>query len=209
MKKTSLYCPVSGCHAKAPHASDPIVRGLIQEFGPPEKMAMWTLAAMVELSKSIHKDLAEKRLFAWFTRLRQPEELYIRTLYALFVASDQELHHLLSGEPPHGLSRLYSRVNKLVFDGKGLLQAPQPGARISTFKPIDVLQDGNHVSFRALMSCIGWANHLATPPSPEAYSRHLGNYCQQLDYIHGMFKAGKGKQEVLAGLIRLRRSAKP
>jgi len=38
---------------------------------------------MAELSQSICRDLAEKKIFAWISRLRPPEEIYIRTLYAL------------------------------------------------------------------------------------------------------------------------------
>ena len=60
------------------------------EFGPPDKITAWTLTAMAELRESICRDLVNKKVFAFHTRVRQPEELYIRTLYALFVASREE-----------------------------------------------------------------------------------------------------------------------
>jgi len=65
-------------------------------------MTAWTLAAMAELRESICRDLVNKKVFAFHTRVRQPEELYIRTLYALFVASKEEIPHILSGATPNG-----------------------------------------------------------------------------------------------------------
>lgn len=79
-KKTNPHCPVAGCQTTQPHADDPIVQGLILEFAPPEKMTLWARTAMAELSESICRDLVAKKVFAWHSRLRQPEELYIRTL---------------------------------------------------------------------------------------------------------------------------------
>ena len=80
---------------------------------------------MAELRESICRDLTENKIFAWYSRLRLPEELYIRTLYALFIATDKELIHILSGATPNGLSPLYSKVNEVVFEGRGLLQVSQ------------------------------------------------------------------------------------
>lgn len=122
-KKINRNCPVPGCRASKPHADDPIVKGLILQFASPEQMTLWTRVAMGELAESICRELEENKVFAWYSRLRLPEELYIRTLYALFVATEEELPHILSGAPPNGLSDLYSRVNDVVFEGRGLLQA--------------------------------------------------------------------------------------
>ncbi len=121
-KRINPHCPVRGCETKKPHADDPIVQGLIREFAPPEKMTIWALNAMVELRESICRDLTEKKVFAWYSRLRQPEEMYIRTLYAIFIATDGDLPHILSGDRPNGLSPLYTEVNKVVFEDRGLLQ---------------------------------------------------------------------------------------
>jgi len=109
------HCPVSGCQTTKPHADDPIVKGLILAFALPEKMTLWARTAMAELSESICRDLMAKKVFAWHSRLRQPEELYIRTLYALFIATEKELHHILSGDTPNGLSRLYEELTRLFF----------------------------------------------------------------------------------------------
>jgi hypothetical protein len=174
-KKINPHCPVPGCKAKAPHAGDQTVQGLIQEFAPPAKLSFWVLHGMVELRDSICRDLVENKIFAWHTRLRQPEELYIRTLYALFIAEEKELHHILSGDMPNGLSGLYSKVNSLIFEGRGLLQVSQPGLTYGTFTPMDTLNDGAHVSFPAFMTCTGLARNpdFLAPDFPGKYSKHL------------------------------------
>lgn len=206
-KKLNPHCPVSGCRTTKPHADDPMVKGLILAFAPPEQMTLWVRTAMAELSESICRDLMAKKVFAWHSRLRQPEELYIRTLYTLFIASEAELHHILSGDMPNGLSRLYEGVNRLVFEGRGLLQVSLPGLSFGTFKPMDTLNDGAHASFRAFLTCIGFARNPQNLPSPDKYCEHLAMYCRYLDYMHGMFKAGRQKADVLAGLINLHRPA--
>jgi len=206
-KKINPHCPVRGCETKKPHVDDPIVKGLIHEFAPPEKMTVWTLVAMRELRESICRDLTDNKVFAWYSRLRLPEELYIRTLYALFIATDKELPHILSGDRPNGLSPLYSKVNELVFEGRGLLQASQPGLNHGTFKPMDILHDGAHGSFRALMTCVGLSRNREYLPPPERYCEYLAKYCAYLEYMHGMFKAGKEKKHVLAGLRNMHRPA--
>jgi len=121
----------------------------MRAFAPPDKMAQWSLVAMAELSQSISRDLADKKVFAFHTRIRQPEELYIRTLYALFVASDSELPHILSGAMPNGFSSLYREVNRVVFGGRGLVLEQQLRRSYGTFAPIDALLSGE-VFFQSL-----------------------------------------------------------
>jgi len=96
--KTNLNCPVSGCRTAAPHLDDPTVKALMSAFAPPSEMTMWTLAAMAELAQSIYRDLEGKQVFAFHTRIRQPEELYIRTLYTLFVATEMNWIYRLDPE---------------------------------------------------------------------------------------------------------------
>jgi hypothetical protein len=92
--RPNANCPVSGCRTTAPHVDDATVKALMIAFAPPAEMTKWTLAAMAELAESICRDLENKKVFAFHTRVRQPEELYIRTLYTLFVASDEEPQEL-------------------------------------------------------------------------------------------------------------------
>jgi hypothetical protein len=201
-------CPVSGCQTDQPHAQDPIVKALIIQFAPREKMTEWVLAAMAELRNSIVRDLQDGQVFAWFTRFRQPEELYIRTLYCLFVANEKELHHVLSGEQPNGISGLYEKVNPVVFEGRGLLLTPQPGLDPSTtFKPMDMLHEGAHISFSSFLTVIGLIKNPTQRPQPERIFQHLTTYCNYLNYMHGMFKAGKEMKHVLAGVINMHRPA--
>ena len=185
------------------------MKGLIAEFGPPDKLAGWVLAAMAELRASIMNDLAEKRMFAWHTRMRQPEELYVRALYLLFIAGEQEQHHILSGAMPNGLSGLYAEVNKVVFEGRGLLQTEQAGLTYGTFTPMETLNDGAHVSFRSFVTVIGLVKNpefLGTD-FPDKYFRHLNTYCNYLNCMHEMFKAGKARDVVLVGVKNLHKPA--
>jgi hypothetical protein len=205
--KTNPNCPVIGCRTPRPHSDDPIVRSLIAEFAPPEKMTYWACAALVDLKESLCRDLRDDRLFAWYSRLRLPEEIYIRTLYALFIATNDELIHILSGATPNGLSPLYAKVNEKIFEDRGLMQVSQPGLNQGSFKPIDILHDGAHGSFRAILTCIGLTRDRTNLPSPERQTEHLQKYCAYLEYMHGMFKAGKDKKHVLAGVISAHRPA--
>jgi hypothetical protein len=206
-KKENPHCPVPGCRTKQPHADDQIVKGMIAEFGPPAKMVSWVRSAIAELGRSISRDLSEGKYFAWFTRMRQPEELYVRTLYALLIATEKELHHIISGETPNGLAGYYRSVNKIVFEGRGLLLDDQPGLSYGTFKPMETLHDGAHVSFKAFLTVIGMKKNPEFLPSQQTYVQHLVTYCKYLDYMEEMFNAGKEKKHVLDGVINLHRPA--
>lgn len=209
MPKINPYCPVSGCKTDKPHADDPIVAGLIAEFAPPENMTAWVLAGMAELRNSIVRDMTDGQVFAWFTRLRQPEELYIRTLYALFIADEKELHHILSGDMPNSLSGMYEKVNELIFEGTGRLKTEQPGLQFGSFTAMDTLNDGAHVSFAAFTTCISLIRqpHEIPPNFKEQYHKHLTTYCDYLNYMKGMFEAGKPKEHVLEGVKSLHKPA--
>jgi hypothetical protein len=202
-KKKNPHCPVPGCRASAPHADDPVVKGLILQFAAPEEMIWVTGVAMGELTESICRDMEDNKVFAWYSRLRLPEELYIRALYALFVATEEELPHVLSGAPPNGLSYLYSRVNEVIFEGRGLLLASEPGPKYGTFSIMDVLNSGAHGSFTAFTACISLSRNPENFHSPQKYREYLTKYCALLEYMHGMFKAGREKRHVLAGVKML------
>lgn len=68
-----------------------------------------------------------------------------------------------------------------------------------------MLNDGAHVSYAAFMTCIGLAQNPSNLPPAEVYRKHLTTYCDYLNYMHNMFKAGKDKKHVLAGVINLHR----
>lgn len=209
-RKRNPHCPVPGCKADKPHTADPQTAGLIHEFTQPERMTYWVLGGMAELRNSIDRDLKDRQMLAFLTRLRQPEELYVRTLYALFTATEKELHHILSGEMPNGLSGMYHKVNEVIFEGRGLLFVQQPGLAPGTsFCPIETPNDGAHVSFPAFLTCIGLIQNPHFLPSSyeQKYFEHVTTYCKYLDYMHGMFKAGKSKADVLPGVKNLHKPA--
>ncbi len=208
-RKTRInpHCPVLGCGTKAPHANDPIVTGLIALFADPESATRWALIGMNELNHSSCRDLRDKKVFAWHTRMRQIEELYVRTLYALFIATPEELPHILCGAPPNAFSPLYDKVNDVVLEGRGLLNVDQPGRTSGTFKPMEVLNAGAHASFIAMATCLGLSRNQERVPSAEKWGKHVATYCAYLEYMNGMFKAGKEKKHVLGGVINLHRPA--
>jgi hypothetical protein len=198
--KINPHCCVPGCKADKQHADDPVVKYLISLFGDPAEMAHWTLAAMVELRDSICRDLAEKKYLAWFTRSRQPEELYYRTLYAMFIATPEELYHILSGDMPNGFGNYYREVNKVILQGKGKLDFEQPGMYSGTFKAMDMLNDAAHASFGGLATATMFYRDPAKAPSVDAWCKHLNTYCAYLNHMYELFKAGRDKSVVLAAL---------
>jgi hypothetical protein len=206
-KKINPHCPVSGCRTTKAHADDQFVKALLLEIAAPERMAIWAAHAMEELRDSICRDIAEGKTLSWHARLRQPEELYIKTLYCLFIATSSELDHILSGEVPNGLSSMYDKVNQVIFEARGTLKAQHQGLFSGAFTPMETLNDGAHVSFRSVMTSISLRAHpeYVPPDLHERYSKHLSTYVSRLNYIHGMFKAGRTKADVLNGMINLHR----
>jgi hypothetical protein len=126
-KKPNPNCPVPGCRAKQPHSADFLVKALVDRFAAPDKCLTWVLAGMAELRDSVIEDILDGRLFSWYTRMRQPEELYFRTLYLLFLASDDEVPHILSGDPPNSFSHIYDKVNEVILEGRGEMTEIKPG----------------------------------------------------------------------------------
>ena len=83
--------------------------------------------------QSMAADLTADRRFALLTRSRQQEELYIRALYAMFIATPDEVIHIMSDATPNSFSAMYKRVNQSIFGGKGLLDVVQPGLTYGHF----------------------------------------------------------------------------
>lgn len=203
--KINPNCSVARCRAKAPHLTDPVVAGLVQNFSDLAKVAHWTCACIAELGKSMADDLAAGRRFALITRTRQQEELYIRALYALFIADPDELAHIMSDATPNSFSEMYRKVNQLIFGGKGLLEVKQPGLTSGTFTAMGTINSGAHASFSTMLMVIGFAKN---PQYFKAYTNgeyfdHISIYCSYLDHIDKQFAAGKDKATVLAELIEL------
>src|ERR1700684_1170433 len=88
-------CPVLGCKTKIPHESDPTVKAFMSLSSA--EVLDWTKRCIVELTQSVTDDVNAGRIFAYLTRWRDPEELYARALYAIFVAPIDHLPHIYSG----------------------------------------------------------------------------------------------------------------
>jgi hypothetical protein len=105
---------------------------------------------------------------------------------------------------------MYKKVNEVVFEDRGSLLLEQPGLKDEAFfAPIDILNNGAHVSFPAFLTCMGLIKNPQHLPANyvEKYFQHLTTYCNYLQYMHGMFNAGKSKADVLAGVRNLHKPA--
>jgi hypothetical protein len=141
-KKVNPFCPVKGCSTKVPHTDDAIVRAQMTALAKPESLAAYVHNSLGKLGDSILRDLQDRNFFAIQSRLRQPEELYIRTLYVLFIAKPEERPHIFSSALPNSFATLYSEVNRVIFQERGALEVSQPGlngdlplqARMASFR---------------------------------------------------------------------------
>jgi hypothetical protein len=201
------FCPVPDCKTKKPHTDDLVVAGMMREFSQPERLTQWSLAAMVDLRDSIIADMEANRVFAWQTRMRQVEEIYIRALYVLFVASDGERPHIFSGATPNSVTVLYRKVNSLVFEGRGDWEILKLGESHGQFTTLEMLHSSGHASFGAILTAISFHRNPEVCQQNEGYIQHLETYCSRLDYMHNMFKAGKSKADVLGSMIAMHRPA--
>ena len=206
--KSNTHCPIPGCKTVTPHAEHPLVKDLILEFSCPERMTHWALTVMIELTEPMGDDLRNKRVFEWHLRMRQPKELYVRTLYATLIADERERHHILSGALPNSLTFFYPDVNKIILEDRGLLLTEQGGCDGEVFRPINSVNESAHVSYRSLMRCISAMREPRRIPSPNEFREPLAFYCETLGYMHRSLKAGKTKSEVLTG-VKQRHKAAP
>jgi hypothetical protein len=175
----------------------------VRAFADPAQLTAWVKACIFELLGSVADDVKNHRLFAYMTRWRQPEELYYRTLYVLFVADEGELPHVFSGDMPNGFRAIWRRVNDVVFEGRGTLEKPLEGLSGEQFTPMDTINSNAHASFPAIITCVGLARN---PEYQKNIPRHLEYWkhlCDYLNYMEGMFKAGRTKKDVLAGVRNL------
>jgi hypothetical protein len=203
--KVNPHCPVPRCQTKQPHESDFLVKALIDRFAAPDKCLRWVLAGMAQLRDSIIDDVAKGRLFSWYTRLRQPEELYFRTLYALFLADPGEVPHILSGDLPNSFSQIYEKVNEVILEGRGEINAVKPGLISGEFRMIDHLNDGAHVGFGALQMIAMMETFPETKPDLTGYLQYLESYCIKLNRMLQLFEAGRDSQTVMDAVINLHR----
>ena len=203
--KVNSNCSVLRCRAKTPHLNDPVVAALVHNFSDLARVAGWTCASIAELGKSMADDVAAARYFALITRTRQQEELYIRALYAMFIADLGEVAHIMSDATPNSFSEMYRKVNQTIFGGKGLLEESQPGLTSGTFTAMGTINSGAHASFSTMMTVVGLVKNplYLAAHTDGRYFDHISVYCSYLDHARKQFAAGKDKATVLAELIEL------
>ncbi len=205
--KINPNCSVPRCKAKAPHLSDPVVAALVHDFSDLAKIAGWTCASIAELGKSMADDIAAGRHFALITRTRQQEEVYIRALYAMFIADPGEVAHIMSDATPNSFSEMYRKVNQTILGGKGLLEDSHPGLTSGSFTAMSTINSGAHASFSAMLMVVGLVKnpqYLAAFTDGN-YFDHISVYCSYLDHARKLFATGKGKAAVLAEIVELHR----
>jgi hypothetical protein len=197
--KLNPHCPVVGCKAKAPHAIDRTVSDFIKVFGDPTRLTWFARLGMSQLLISMQQDWDGKREFAWFCRIRQTEELFYRTLYAVFFASEAELPHIMSGEQPNSIIPCYRKVNDELYMGRGGLTEELPGLGPDSIlnTPLDLLHSGAHTAIAALMSGLAFARNADLHPYVDKLHWKVRINVDRLDWIHKLFANGANKDAVL------------
>jgi hypothetical protein len=155
-------------------------------------------------------DVNKGRIFAYLTRWRDPEELYTRVLYALFVAPADHLPHIFSGEMPNGFAAMWKQVNEIVFEGNGTLFKEQVGLNGEVFTPMDTLNQGAHNSFSTMLTTISVVRSKPEEWQPriKKHVEHWQRYVEYLNHIEQLFRAGRKKEDVLQAIINMHRSIK-
>ena len=193
------HCAVARCGTKQPHTDNPIVKALMAM--PPAEMAELVRSALAELRDSVKNDAENNRTFAWLTRLRQPDELYMRCVYVLLLATPEEIPHVLSGETPNGFDFIYGKVNQAVLGGTGVLKDTQPGFQFGHFTPMKTIHNAAHVSFQSLIT---WRSSKQYPESvkdfPEKFIKHIETYRTYLGVVGNVFAKGQDKSVALTVL---------
>ena len=201
-------CPVSGCKTSTPHVNDPTVRAFMSQS--PADVIDWTKRCIVELIQSVIDDVNKGRIFAYLTRWRDPEELYTRVLYAMFVAPADHIPHIFSGEVPNGFGAMWKKVNGVVFEGNGTLFTEQVGLSGETFTPMNTLNQNAHNSFATMLMTIGIVRSTSEDwqTRVKKHIEHWQKYVEYLNHIEQLFRAGREKTDILQAITNMHRSIK-
>jgi hypothetical protein len=200
-KPANPHCPVRGCKTNQPHATDRNVAELVERFAQPDKALTWVHASLSELLDSMIDDYNSNRHLAWFTRMRQVEELYFRTLYIVFLIPDTEVPHWLSGDSPNSLSFFYNKVNNEILHGRGRLM--DPNAELGLDRLIEFIHSGAHVDYRAMQHIARFGQAGRRPDN--RYLNHVQTYIRYIDHVRALFEAGRDKQMVLQVIKNMHR----
>jgi len=206
--KINPHCPVTGCKSAHPHRQDKHVHALMLLVEKPHLMCGYVIEGLAQLGNSACNDLANRNALGFITRQRQIQELYIKTLYLLLIADTPEQAHMLSGEMPNGLTGYYRNVNEIIFHSRVDWEATTPGLNGDSFTIMNTLHDGAHVSFKSLVMAKSYFNHPEFVMTPERFAQSIQDLISKVNYMHGMFEAGKPREHVLDGVQALHRPAR-
>jgi hypothetical protein len=148
-------------------------------------------------------DIADGRIFGWYTRMRQVEELYFKTLYILFLASNDEATHILSGQMPNSFSVIYDKVNNAIMGGRAALKQVMPGLVEGEFRMFEIINDAAHVGFGAMQMVVNLNENPESLSFLPNYMKHVENYIIRINYMRQMFEGGKDKATVMGGMINI------
>ena len=196
-----------GCRTKQPHLASKTTHELHHTFSEPERLTQWVKHCIVELIQSVIDDVNNRGFFAYLTRWRQPEEMYYRALYMLFIADKSAIPHIVSGEPPNSFSATWESVNKMIMEGRGSLDKPQLGLNGEEFTAMSNLNNSAHASFATVVSTIEMARNPAYLPLIEKHLDHWKRLCVYLNHMEAMFKAGRPTSTVLVAVKNLHKPA--
>lgn len=171
----------------------------------PQLMCKYVMEGIAALGNSACNDLANRNALGFLTRQRQIQELYIRTLYLLLLAEGPEQCHMVAGDTPNGLSVYYRKVNKTIFHQQVDWEATTAGLNGDSFTIMETLHDGAHVSFRSLLMARGYFDHPELVMTPERFAAYINRLIAKLNYMAGMFEAGKPRAHVLDGMQAMHR----
>ena len=196
-----------GCKTKQPHLDSAVTKGLHHTFSDHERVASWAKMCIVEIVQSVIDDVNKGRLFAYLTRWRQPEEIYHRALYMLFIADESSIPHIVSGELPNSFSAMWKAVNREILGGRGTLDETQLGLNGEEFTVMKTLNTSAHASLAAMVMCVGLARNPQFQTRIPQHIDHWKRLCDYLNYMEEMFKAKKSKADVLMGVKNLHKPA--
>ena len=172
----------------------------------PQMMCGYVMEGLAQLGNSACNDLANHNALGFLTRQRQIQELYIRTLYLLLIAEPAEQAHMVAGEPPNGLTTYYREVNQLIYHSQTDWEVETPGLNGDMFTIMETLHDGAHVSFKSLFMARGYFKQEMVT-TPEQFAQYIRKLIGKLDYMLGMFRANKPREDVLNGMQAMHQPA--
>lgn len=200
MSKQNPHCPVPHCKGRTAHEDNPTVVRLVAMWKEPALLAVYAFTGLSSLKDSIERDIEKDDVIAWLTRSRQIEELYVRSIYALFIATEDEIPHFFSEERPNSLAYIYKQVNEIAFAGKGRLHITSDDPDLKGVTVLDLFNQTAHLSFASLLLAGEFYKHPERTGSAAAFAEGAKMYSYFLQKITNDFTIGKTRDEILREL---------